>query len=881
MATPCKPHASGIVLTDASICATCQSVSRDRYLLMTKNGLRKPLLQDLETICSMTLSQNIRNYDSYVCKACRRKIASWKSHTLAASNIKEDILRSAAPAETVAQVKRGRSLDCDGAPLRTQTTPKQKRHKVTTPKSKEKGSIDSTPRRKITFTSTTPRQSQRRQLYTSPGLSTGTPSKNTRNSKDGKSTRLRKTIKFHSTSIANKTSSIISSLCNGSIRKAVRKLLLTESLQTQSSKGLADAVRIESRKVSKLKQLRCSDLTFNIKSALEEVKKSLPLLWTTLSSVCKKKTPLSKVLMTVGILVQAKNRTVNGLQHLIGMLMYQSQLQKEGYSFLNHLGITVSYRTVLNKLHVMATQVDDTAISWKHGLETNNAMKQSNSGNLDSQELAPTANVDHTYAISPQCVLDADEEPGFRFNIDNLDYEVKVRNMTSTHQNKSKHYVQLPLGIFDKNECKTNDIIEIMLHLQKYVPGVRSEDELESMEAREVVASSMRAVPLGGDQLTCERIRGAHMARLDGDTPEERLEGTFSMIEDFHEKMNFLQAIMDKMYTMSSAREGGTLSQLRNLINRRNVVADVRKDYHAVADFFDLATDVHVLVAIAEHLGMDSLDAKVKFPKRMHLKQEEEKYVYLKHVIGQIVDRFVYNRMSQSLQSIENDEANRNDTEQDYVYNYATGLMKYGLLRRVATMTTAAGDGERCMRNWRYSMLVFHTTHKTKYRLESFLLQAATKSLLSPRLSKQVIWNRFINLSGGEGNNLDGDYVMELLNRLAKKRIKTLGPNHTAQAVMMIGKTLMCTNDIEKHMLREMNLAPESRAHTKQSVSTDLGKMFDELKNRSKVLNFIPGRSHGHFDNFSNDIFSDIDAHLLHKWINGKKIEYSGGKWAF
>lgn len=53
----------------------------------------------------------------------------------------------------------------------------------------------------------------------------------------------------------------------------------------------------------------------------------------------------------------------------------------------------------------------------------------------------------------------------------------------------------------------------------------------------------MRQIPVRGDKLTCERIRGAHMARLDGDTPEERLEGLFCMVEDFHEKMNFLQVI--------------------------------------------------------------------------------------------------------------------------------------------------------------------------------------------------------------------------------------------------------------------------------------------------------------------------------------------------
>ena len=33
------------------------------------------------------------------------------------------------------------------------------------------------------------------------------------------------------------------------------------------------------------------------------------------------------------------------------------------------------------------------------------------------------------------------------------------------------------------------------------------------------------------------------MARLDGETPEERLDGLFTMVEDFHCKMNYLQVL--------------------------------------------------------------------------------------------------------------------------------------------------------------------------------------------------------------------------------------------------------------------------------------------------------------------------------------------------
>jgi len=51
----------------------------------------------------------------------------------------------------------------------------------------------------------------------------------------------------------------------------------------------------------------------------------------------------------------------------------------------------------------------------------------------------------------------------------------------------------------------------------------------------------MRPVAIFADQLTVERTRGIHETFNDGDAPEERFEGLFGTISDFHEKMNFLQ----------------------------------------------------------------------------------------------------------------------------------------------------------------------------------------------------------------------------------------------------------------------------------------------------------------------------------------------------
>ena len=55
--------------------------------------------------------------------------------------------------------------------------------------------------------------------------------------------------------------------------------------------------------------------------------------------------------------------------------------------------------------------------------------------------------------------------------------------------------------------------------------------------------------------------------------------------------------------------ERGTLYQLRNLINQRNVVKKVKNDMNACEDFFKLVVTGHIMACAMEVLGMSSIDA--------------------------------------------------------------------------------------------------------------------------------------------------------------------------------------------------------------------------------------------------------------------------------
>lgn len=339
--------------------------------------------------------------------------------------------------------------------------------------------------------------------------------------------------------------------------------------------------------------------------------------------------------------------------------------------------------------------------------------------------------------------------------------------------------------------------------------------------------------------------------------------------------------LMEKFYKSDSAREVGTLYQLKCIINRRNVTTNSSKDYHAISAFVDLTCEGHVVAAALSFFGMNDINSQcIRIPNGIHLADVNVRKRTLKQMIGELVDELLLNKISRSMEELETEENFQRCNNQDGVYNYATNFLKFSLLRKICMMATRSGDGNRVIRHWKYAMLLYHIAHKFKYRLEVFLLQAGILALYTPRIKHQIIWNRFINLSGGSSKNLDGDYVMELLNKYAKSRVKLINQNHTPELVQRIGKTMMYCHDINDHLEKEIHSSPISRKHVSQDTQSDLQKVVAELQN-AEVFKVTPNRVHPSFPNEKSDIFNDFDVKGFHQWLKAKKREYAGGKKAF
>ena len=104
--------------------------------------------------------------------------------------------------------------------------------------------------------------------------------------------------------------------------------------------------------------------------------------------------------------------------------------------------------------------------------------------------------------------------------------------------------LQVPLGIILKDETKYDDMIDILEHIQQYVPVKHVQRELVVPVTGEVLHledQEFARTLVGGDQLTAARACGAQLFRSNSETNEHRLAGLLPVCEDWHAKQCLLQ----------------------------------------------------------------------------------------------------------------------------------------------------------------------------------------------------------------------------------------------------------------------------------------------------------------------------------------------------
>lgn len=185
--------------------------------------------------------------------------------------------------------------------------------------------------------------------------------------------------------------------------------------------------------------------------------------------------------------------------------------------------------------------------------------------------------------------------------------------------------------------------------------------------------------------------------------------------------------------------------------------------------------------------------------------------------------------------------------QSDSVSSYAIQLLRIGCLYMEFADAIREGDGVRVARCWRYFLPVFRTSHSSNYASEAFHFLYQHLYALSPRLSNQLIWGRFLNLRGLPGRNIPLDLHMEHLNRMAKDAMRNLGSNKTRMAsISRVGRALGTLAPVLDQFDTDNCVQTSSSRYKKPAATADISLTVEELM-ASHSFSIERGRKMNHF----------------------------------
>ena len=258
-------------------------------------------------------------------------------------------------------------------------------------------------------------------------------------------------------------------------------------------------------------------------------------------------------------------------------------------------------------------------------------------------------------------------------------------------------------------------------------------------------------------------------------------------------------------------------------------------------------------------------DSVLKDADQVWMKGKEERKAILEELCMQVFDKFI------SL-SFGTTSSNYIHSAGDGVSSYSIQLLRIGCLYMEFADAIREGDGERVIRCWRYFMPVFRAANCINYACESFNLLYQHSYALSPRLSSQLMWSRFINVHGRPGRNIPLDLHIEHLNRLAKDAIQNLGSNKTVGGVARVGRCIGTLSHILDKCDRDILLDSGSSKYRKPHATKDIAIVVEELVS-SQAFSIQEGRRHKHYPR-GKDLLESIPRKKLLDWMMQRLKQY-------
>ncbi len=159
-------------------------------------------------------------------------------------------------------------------------------------------------------------------------------------------------------------------------------------------------------------------------------------------------------------------------------------------------------------------------------------------------------------------------------------------------------------------------------------------------------------------------------------------------------------------------------------------------------------------------------------------------------------------------------------------------------------------------------MLEIPTSNFQEFWQEKLLYECT----LTPRLSQELLWNRFINTHSVRGCNIPCNRYLEHLNRLCKDSVRNLQANKTVKAIVRVGKTLGTIAPVLDNYDNVNNVTHASGHHKVPSSKKDIHLTMEHLL-KLNIFTYHDGRVPHSCFRTPRDVSHSIDKNALVKWI--------------
>ncbi len=289
--------------------------------------------------------------------------------------------------------------------------------------------------------------------------------------------------------------------------------------------------------------------------------------------------------------------------------------------------------------------------------------------------------------------------------------------------------------------------------------------------------------------------------------------------------MFYVQVIWKYFYSSNSAQDHGTLYQLRNKLNRTNVVTKPKNNVNACEDFVEIVTSSLIISSTLEMLSLNSVndmpsDISVPGAEEVWTLSADERRKHLLDLCRRIYDKYVDFKFN---------DVTSTTNESDLVMKYSIQLLRMCYFYMEFADAIREGDGGRVLRCWKYMAIIFSNSGNRNYACEAANLLIQYNHTLSPHQASQLLWSRFINTSGSPGKNVPVDLHMEHLNKIAKGAIGKLGSNKSIKAIQRIGRAMGTLSPVLNNFDSVNNVVQTTSKQTKPKAHKDIMSIINEL----------------------------------------------------